>query len=285
MFLTFEKIVGRNLYKYNLLYNVKLIYYFEGNLHLKYTNLLFLAAIFSFFHLTIAFANESGYLIEEMVITSSPFTNQTDTTQNRIWVSEEKFRRVQGGIDEITIGRIDKGLFWIVNQKDSTYSEIDLESMRKLGIMTVAMMGPPIGDDGNLKVPKDLYIRTGEKKKIGEWNAEKIELNAKYANTSFIGSFAMWITKDIDAPLTLYSDMMRNVFGDPNGSAGEILKMWSELGGYPVLIEYQAMGAVTSTLTTKIEKAEIPDEYFTLPAGLTEVSNPFFDQLKDIQTR
>ncbi len=116
-------------------------------------------------------------------------------------------------------------------------------------------------------------------------NAEKIELNAKYANTSFIGSFAMWITKDIDAPLTLYSDMMRNVFGDPNGSAGEILKMWSELGGYPVLIEYQAMGAVTSTLTTKIEKAEIPDEYFTLPAGLTEVSNPFFDQLKDIQTR
>ncbi len=168
MFLTFGKIVGRNLYKYNLLYNVKLIYYFEGNLHLKYTNLLFLAAIFSFFHLTIAFANESGYLIEEMVITSSPFTNQTDTTQNRIWVSEEKFHRVQGGIDEITIGRIDKGLFWTVNQKDSTYSEIDLESMRKLGIMTVAMMGPPIGDDGNLKVPKDLYIRTGEKKKIGE---------------------------------------------------------------------------------------------------------------------
>lgn len=250
--------------------------------HFKYIPLML--ACIAFF-ITICIAADSGYYIEEQAITDSPFTGKIDTTYNQIWVSGDKFRRNQGGLDEITIGRLDKGLFWIINLKDSTYSEVDLTSMRQLAVMSIYMMGAQMDKDGELSVPDDLYVRTGEKRKVGSWQAERISLNTQYANTGFIEEFSMWITKDLDAPANLYANMMRNIFGDPTGPAKKLLKMWSDFEGYPVLIEIKTMGIDNKIMTIKVEKTEVPSDHFRLPKGLTEIANPFLEQLKNMQNR
>jgi len=250
----------------------------------KYFSLLsavILACIFS----SAGLAVEGDYYIEQMSIMVSSFQGNTDTTFNKIWVSGDKVYQEQGGVENISIGRLDKGLFWIIDLDQKTYSEIDLATMRKLGIMGLAMMGAQMDKDGNLTVPDDLYKKTQEEKKINGWNASKIELNPKYAANSLVQKFEMWVSKDIDVPMGFYSEMMKNVFGDPNGEVKKLLKIWSEMDGYPVKIVMETMGVSTITLTTKVEKKDAPEGIFNLPSGLTEVSNPMFDQMNNMQGR
>ena len=227
-----------------------------------------------------AFAQEEGYYLEELVITQSAGGGAPDTIHNRMWVADNKFRRIQGDESQITIGRLDKGLFWMINLNDNTYSEIDLETIRQLAQMTMVMMGAQMDDDGKLFVPNDLYIQTGEVKMAGDWRAHEITLNPKYAGTGLVDEFTMWISDDVDIPDELYVDITRSLLGDPNGEAKKLLKLLTALEGYPVLIESNIMGFKNTIRTTKIEKTTVSRDYFNLPSGLTEVANPLIDMFE-----
>jgi len=224
--------------------------------------------------LSVVSAQTKGYYIEETVITAME-EGQADSSPVKIWIAGDKFRRVQGDSLDITIGRLDKGLFWNISPQEKTYSVIDLETMRQLGRFTMAMMGAQIDKNGNLIIPDDLYLRTGEKKKIGAWNAEKVALNKKYRG--MMENFALWISSECGAPPELYSDLMRHIFGDPNSDAQKLFKLWKQLNGYPVTIEMSMMGMKQTTITQEISSTDIPDKLFELPAGLTEVENPMKD--------
>ena len=231
-----------------------------------------------------AFAQDDGYYIEEKMFTGVDLGGNGDSLLVKMWVSGDKFRREQGDSLDITIGRLDKGLFWIISPEEKNYSVIDLETMRQIARFTLLMMGAQIGDDGEISIPDDLYVRTGEHKTVGAWNAEKVGLNEKYSGAGMMDGFAMWVSSDCGAPPELYADMMRNVFGDPNGELKKIFKLWEELNGYPVMIETSIMGMTNTTVTSKIEKFDPPEEYFQLPQGLTEVVNPMkeaFDRMQE----
>ncbi len=221
-----------------------------------------------------AAAQTTGFYIEESVITALP-ESPADTSAVKMWLAGDKFRRVQGDSVDITIGRLDKGLFWNITPQEKTYSVIDMETMRQLGQFTMMMMGAQADKSGKLIIPDDLYIRTGEKKQISGWNAEKVALNKKYSG--MMESFALWISSDCGAPPELYSDLMRKIFGDPTGEAQKLFKLWKQLNGYPVMVEMSMMGMKQTTITKKITPAEIPDKIFELPAGLKEVDNPMKD--------
>ena len=231
-----------------------------------------------------AFSQGGGYYIEEQMIMTSAQGGDGDSLKVKMWIQGDKFRREQGDSLDVTIGRLDKGLFWIIDPAAQTYSVMDLEIMRQMAQFTMMMMGAQLNEDGEISIPDDLYVRTGEKMIIGGWNAEKVGLNKKYSGTGMMDGFAMWISPDCGAPPELYADMMRNVFGDPNGDLKKIFKLWEDLNGYPVMIETSIMGVTNTTVTTRIEQAAPPDEYFQLPQGLTEVVNPMkeaFDRMKE----
>ena len=225
---------------------------------------------------------EGDFYIEEISVSISPYEGKADTILNKTWFTKDKFRREQGTEGRVTIGCLDKGLFWIIDLTDSTYSELNLAVIRQMSILSVGMMGPQIDANGQLKVPDDLYIKTGEKTKIGQWNTEKVVLNENYTKSGLIQNFAMWISPDTEIPSGLYSGLMKNILGDPNGELKKLLDLWGGLRGYPIRVEIQAMGYTTITTTTKIERRKAPEGIFDLPEGMTEVTSPFMEQLKSM---
>ena len=242
--------------------------------------LLFIVIILILLCACAILGQETGFYTEELLITRASAAGQADTTVIKMWIMDKKFRRIQGDESQVTIGRLDKGLFWIIDLNDSTYSEIDLEIMRRLGQMTMLMMGVPMNDEGEIYVPQDLYVRTGEKKTIEGWKAEEVILNSKYAGTGFADGFTMWISQDVQIPTKLYADNLRNLFGDPNGEAKKLIDMFAGFKGYPVRIESKVMGMENIIITTRIEEFNPPGDYFKLPSGLTEVANPLLDMME-----
>ncbi len=220
-----------------------------------------------------ALTQQAGYYIEETVINTSS-GEASDSNRVKMWICGDRFRRVQEDSSEITIGRIDKGIFWVISPKEKTYSVLDLETIRQMAKITLAMMGAQIDDEGNLTIPGNLYIKTGRKDTVGLWVAEEVSLNPKYSNMGFMESFSMWVSQDCGVPPEIYANMMRSLLGDPQGGAKKLFKLWKDLDGYPVKIEMQMMGMKQTTITHKIEEREIPDEKFQLPQGLTEVVHP-----------
>ena len=116
----------------------------------------------------LASAQDSFYL-EEISVHILASKGEIDTVNNRMWVSGDKFRREMIETGDILIGRLDKGVFWQIDTADSSYTEIDAETMRSFALMGLYMMGLQSDDNGNIKVPKDLYTKTGRTKKINGW--------------------------------------------------------------------------------------------------------------------
>jgi len=229
-----------------------------------------------------AFAQTEGWLLEEQMIGSLQQGGE-DTAVVKMWVSGNKFRREPLDSSEITLGRLDKGYFYMISPREKTYSKLDLVTMRELSAFTMAMMGAQVDDEGNVTVPADLYIRSGQKKKIRSWNAEKVTLNPKYAGKSMLENFSLWIASDTGIPPELYTDMMKMVLGNPSGETEKIFKLWKDFNGYPVMIEMSIMGMKQTTITTKIEKIAPDPSLFELPAGYKEVPNPMKEMFEHLQ--
>ena len=215
-------------------------------------------------------ADPQGFYIEELNIGIDPAGN-SDTMSVITWFQGDKIRRDEG-YSSITIGRLDKGVFWMISEEEGTYSVIDLETMQQIATLTMAMMGAQLDEKGEIRINDDLYVRTGEKAKINGWTAEKVEMNPKYAG--MVQEFILWISSDCGAPPELYSDVMRSIFGEPEGEVQKLFKLWNELNGYPVKTEMTIMGVKRITLTQTIDKIDVPASMFELPDGLTEVENP-----------
>jgi hypothetical protein len=173
----------------------------------------------------------------------------------------------------------------MISLRDSTYSEMNLTMVQQIALLTLAMMGAQMNEKGEIMVPDDLYLHTGNKKKVGAWNTEEIALNPKYAGQGFMESFSLWVTKDLNLPAKLFADNMNRILGEPKGPAEKLLKLWSTLEGYPVMMETNMMGFTTTTITTKIEKISLSDDLFQLPPGLKQVPNPFMEGFERMMNR
>ena len=219
--------------------------------------------------------SQDSFYLEEIFTIEQSDANKVDTAFIKTWVSGDKFRREQGEPAEIMIGRLDKEVIWQVNPVDSSYTEIDLETMRSLALFGLYMMGLQIDEDGNIIVPDDLYEKTGKSKKIGEWDAEEVSLNSKYAKEGLMSNVSLWISQDIRLPADLYAGLMRRLLGNPTGEVEKLFELWTKLDGYPVLVETSTMGITNRNLLYKIEQREIPDSLFELPAGFIEEESAF----------
>jgi hypothetical protein len=235
--------------------------------------ILSIIALISLFPASFTSAAEVGYFLEERAIVSSP-GSPADTFYNQIWLGNNKFRRMQGENDEITIGRLDQGLFWMVNSKEKSYFEADLKTLQQFGQFALVMIGAQMKDDGSLYIPDDLYIKTGEKQTIASWEAEKVVLNSKYSGKGILNNCTMWISQETTIPQGLFSKQMLTIVGGETACVKGLLKVWKKLGGYPVSIETEMMGITTILTTTKIEKVSLSEDFFTLPEGLKKIANP-----------
>jgi hypothetical protein len=189
------------------------------------------------------------------------------------WMANDRMRDDIGDIS--TIARLDLNKVYIINNKDKTYSEIDLpiafdkilpaEAMQYLQMMQVTA------------TVKD----TGETQKIKDWNCKKYlaEISVLMMGMTVPMTIEMWTSKDLGIDLDIYKKF-RNETLLLSPMFKNIIEEFQKIEDYPVLTKTSMtmMGAETKyqEQVLSVEKKDAPQGTYDLPQGYTKTAyNPF----------
>jgi hypothetical protein len=193
--------------------------------------------------------------------------------QGMTWMANDRMRDDTG--DSSTITRFDLNKIYIINNKDKTYSEIDL----------------PIDFDKIFPAEAKQWIQmmqvtatvtdTGEAQKIKEWDCKKYtaEISISMMGMNMPMTIEMWTSKDLGIDMAVYKK-----FHDEslllNPMLKNIMEELQKIEGYPVLTKTSMtmMGAETKSQeqVLSVEKKDAPAGTYDLPQGYTKTAfNPF----------
>jgi hypothetical protein len=193
--------------------------------------------------------------------------------QGITWMTNDKMRDDTGDISNIT--RFDLNKIYIINNKDKTYSEIDL----------------PVDFDKIFPAEAKQWIQmmqvmatvtdTGETQKIKDWDCKKYlaEISISIMGMTTPMTIEMWTSKDLGIDMAIYKK-----FHDEtlllNPMLKNIMEEMQKIDGYPVLTKTSmTMMGVETKFQEQVLSVEIKDPppgTYNLPQGYTKTAfNPF----------
>lgn len=188
---------------------------------------------------------------------------------------KEDRARMEAGGGVTSIVRLDKGVMWLLNDREKTYMEMTPEQM---GAMA-----------GLVKDAKDPEIKkTEETKKIGKYNCTKVlitmEMMGQKANTE------IWATSDIkvDPTILKFMEKTNEVFKDSPTlkQSNKMMQGLFELKLFPVQtttkMKMMGMSSESMTLLKSISTEKLDDSLFELPEGYTKQEMPSMGEVKDV---
>lgn len=226
--------------------------------------------------LTLAAAAQGLYF--EQTTTMPAGSGKTMEMRTKGYLKPMKLKNVE--VEEATavIVRADKEMLYQLDTKAKTYSEMTFAEMRQqlqaaeeqmkklqeqLKDMPPEQRAMMEGMMSKMTKEKGFDIsKTGEKKKISGYSCEKVLLLEAGEPT---GEF--WVTKDLGSMKDYAKDWTKLMEGMMHGPMMKAAKKIAELDGFVIQM---TMGELTAT-TTKIEKQNIPDGEFEIPAGYKKV--------------
>jgi len=173
----------------------------------------------------------------------------------KLWVKGDWVRYLNSNDkDNALIIKMDKDKVYQVNGKAKTVKEIDLKSK------FVAL-------EKQIQVSSK---KTGEKKKIGQWEACQVLLTSKAKGTSTEVEY--WVSDKIQYPMETRIQMAA-YFGQ-----GKIVEELKKYPGYPVEIivhlKAQNKKIDMTTRLIKLEKKEIDKKLFEIPGDYKKIDLP-----------
>lgn len=222
-------------------------------------------------------AEEQGFYLEQKVVSSGVMGQPPREDVSRIYVGQNRMKMISGGPESMEM-IFDKGAsaIYMIDPQAKTYIEITEKDFQAMLQMGMAMMEGMLG-----KEPPQV-TRTGEKAKVGQWDAEKVlvTMSGEMAMT-----IEMWITHDLKIDMDRYFDMAELM-----GQSG-FLKAYkdklAEIGGFPVRTKssMNIMGTKVeseSTLQTLREET-LPAATFRVPEGFTKKEGNFMQAMQEFQ--
>jgi hypothetical protein len=132
--------------------------------------------------LTVISASAEKFYIKQMLIADADGDGKNDTTFQESFIGEEFIVL----IDELTRSYIDDKSYAFYNMSDSSYFSKTIKELDELASYSDSQL-------------KDFELKnSGEKKKIGSWNAEKYDATAKIMGMDM--ELEMFIAKDTGFP-------------------------------------------------------------------------------------
>jgi hypothetical protein len=193
--------------------------------------------------------------------------------QGMSWMANDKMKEDIGDIS--TIARLDLNKIYYINNKDKTYSEIDL----------------PVDFEKILPAEATQYLQmmqvsatvtdTGETQKIKEWNCKKYlaEISISMMGMTMPMTIEMWTSKDLGIDLDTYKKFSKETIL-LNPMFKGVIEEFQKIEGYPVLTKtsMNMMGSETKSQeqVLSVEKKDAPPGTYDLPQGYTKTAfNPF----------
>jgi hypothetical protein len=213
-----------------------------------------------------AAGDSSFYREEQIVITQSPGGQQM-TTLTKSWIKGVKMRTEASGGD-VTIVRPDLQKVYNINLLRKQYVESPYDMYRKAASLSLAVLGAS---------PE--YSWTNRKKKIGRWQCREVVVAEETGTGGERLKTIWWVSDDGDLDKSLFRRVLAIGVGDqPDASSKRFFDKLAGIPGYPVQTESSlTRGAQTiKTVNTlqKLERREVEDSLFDLPAGLTKIVVP-----------
>ena len=165
------------------------------------------------------------------------------TTKQTWYISGPKMRAemVVRGMKTVTIARYDTGVSYTVMPTHKMF-------------MQVAIPKPNPQKEAAVQVS---VKKTDETKKIGRYNSTRYDVTVDGRLTRY------WLTTEVD----LGDELATLWQGVGQAQSSKLARQMAELKGFPVMLEIVTpQGTVTATVT-KVERRNIPDSMFEVPAG------------------
>jgi hypothetical protein len=216
------------------------------------------------------FSQKQGHYIEEEVTSPPIFGMAGGKTLTRTWILDDKIRRDEEDKLQTTIIRSDLGQIWIVNHGDSSYREVSQEMFQGLAMIGLMMFGVTFDSlTGEPIVPEPLFRKTGSAMQIGKWSAREYVVVPKGEGSvpNSMKRLSLWLSRDAGLDSSIYSRMMRKMFGDLGSDYDGFFRQLESLEGYPVLVETRMMGMEMRQKLIKVEKKTISESLFDVPRG------------------
>jgi hypothetical protein len=193
--------------------------------------------------------------------------------QGMTWIANDRMRDDTG--DTSVIARFDLNKIYIINNKDKTYSEVDLPiALEKILPAEAATMLQMMQVTATV-------TDTGENQKIKDWNCKKYSVNVSISMMGMSMPMTMetWTSKDLGIDLAAYKKFSDEAL-KLNPMLKAIIGELQKIEGFPVLtkVSMNMMGAETKyqEQVLSVEKKDAPPGTYDLPKGYTKVAyNPF----------
>lgn len=224
-----------------------------------------------------------GCLLPALMFSQGLYWEQTVSVQamgqrkeihSKGYVMPMKLKSISDDDGNGVIIRADKEMMYVVNEKKKTYSEMTFKEFEaqmsqaneKMKELQAQMKDMPAeqrkmleGMLGGMSGEKEYGIKkTGEKKKIAGYTCEKVVM---YDGEKEMGEF--WITRDIGSMKDYAKDWVNLMDKMVQGPMAKAYRKIAELDGFAMESKF---GGMRST-TTKLEKRNISDTEFEVPAG------------------
>ncbi len=262
-----------------------------------FTALLLLAGFVS------ALTASTGVVI---VTTHAATAKPEDKMTNKIYVDSDRMRmeaQALGG-NQVVIFRQDKGLFWVIDQKAATYTEItkqDLQQMKAKMKETNAMMeermknlppeqkqlmekmmqgrGMPMGQSAGVKT---IYKKAGTSEKVNQWVCAKYEGYRESKKVKEIWTTdwkSLGLTPESFKVMKDLSEFFEEFAKDMASSFDQVgSEEWEKQQGYsgiPVkTLAFTDGQLLASTEVTEVKQESLDPKLFDLPEKLTKKELP-----------
>lgn len=220
-------------------------------------------------------AGTDGFYIESLVKSGGVMGQPPSEQLSKMYMTPTKMKMTTGEGSEMIFDAGSKMLTIISHAKKEYYvvAEKDFQAMMDMGM---AMMEGMMGD----AAPK--VEKTGEKKKIGEWNCEKVimTLSGQMAMTQ-----EMWITKEAGIDMDDYMEMTELL-----GQAGMLKKFADEMKkieGYPIMtkttMSIMGQNVESESLVKVIKEETFAASTFAAPEGYTKKEGDMMEAMQAMQ--
>lgn len=206
-------------------------------------------------------------LIRERTQTPPVFGMSGKLENTNTWITPLCLRR-DDGAGSSKIVRLDKGVMWVVNHTDSSYTELTKDAYQGMALMSLMLYGVTYDTvTGDVIIPDPLFRKTGRQANINSFTCfEVVPAKIDKDNTLFKG-VNLWISKDTGVDPSLFADILRKTMGGIGEDYEPFFRQIEELGGYPVRVETKVLGKVVTQNFLSQKKVTVKSGFFDLPRG------------------
>ncbi|MBN2359106.1 MAG: DUF4412 domain-containing protein [Deltaproteobacteria bacterium] len=219
---------------------------------------------------------QAGTYLKEVQTTGGLQGMPQQTFALESWYEGDHVKRVMLGPDNnpmmVFLMDTKKQEVLLLNPAGKTYAVMPPELYQQGTQTMLQAFGVARNPDGTYSVPKNIFQKTGIKKKIGSWKCYEVKVHAPVLNG---GKMTMWFTNEVGLNQADYVKTLKAQMGTDAKALAPFFNQFSALNGYPALVttemEIQGQRLSSTQELKQVKKLSIADKEFEIPAGYTKV--------------